>query len=73
MTERTTRLLRGAILVAIGGIFGMAYILKWIPYPDFPLDRFQLIIDDLWVCMGWMPWLCFSTAGVADLVAELHP
>ena len=72
MTERMTRLLRGAILLVLGGIFGMAYILKWIPYSDFPLNRVQLVIDDMWVCLGWMPWLIFSTAGLMDLVGELY-
>ena len=68
----TKKLLRGLILLVIGGIFGMAYILKWIPYPDFSLNRFQLIIDDLWVCMGWMPWLVVTTAGLRDIVEELY-
>ena len=72
MTERTTRLLRGAILVAIGGIFGMAYILKWIPYPMFSLNRFQLMVDDLWVCMGWFPWLLLTASGLMDVVGELY-
>ena len=58
----------GLIFLLIGAFFGALYLGKWIPYDLFPLNKYQLIVDTMWVYFGWMPWLLASGTGVTKIV-----
>ena len=70
--KEKTRIIRGGLLTMVGTILWGAYLLKWVPFPEIPMNQIQLIVNTVWCYIGWIPGVIILISGLKDIENELQ-